>query len=171
VFVTGAAACDTVGVGDLVMIVRRILVPLDFSEHSLRALRVAIDLAKQTGASLRLLAVLEMSDIRLALQAGLYGFSRDSDLHAAVSRWVQRRFASLELPPGVRATKTVRRGLIEEEIVAAAGRGVQLIVMGSSGVISRFPVGSKTKAVLRNSPVPVLVVPATAREEKGRRSG
>jgi nucleotide-binding universal stress UspA family protein len=150
------------------MTVKRILVPLDFSEQSLRALRVAIDLAQQTGASLRLLTVLEASDIRVALQAGLYGFSSDSDLHTKVARWVQRRFASLELPPGVRATKTVRRGLIEDEIVAAAERGVQLIVMGSSGVISRFPVGSKTKAVLRKSPVPVLVVPVTARAPKGR---
>lgn len=138
------------------MPIRRLLVPIDFSPESLRAVKVARDLATQTGARLRFVTVLDVSDLRAALRAQLSGFTTDTEVHAALLRWIQDHYAQIDMTG---ATRTIRRGIVEQEILAAiASYKPDLVVMGSAGLMHRLPLGSTTEYVIRESPVSVLVV-------------
>jgi nucleotide-binding universal stress UspA family protein len=138
------------------MTIRRILVPIDFSPESLRALEVARDLATQTGARLRFVTVLDVSDLRAALRADLSGFRTDEEVHGALVRWIRQQYAQIDMTG---ATRSVRRGVAEQEIVAAIrSYKPDMVVMGSAGLAHRFPLGSTTEAVIRSSPASVLVV-------------
>ncbi len=141
------------------MKVRRILVPIDFSPESVAAAGVAADLARQLGARLRLLTVLDVSDLRVALKARLYAFKTDAEVHRAVLRWIREQYDRLALPGDVLCTRSIRRGMVEAEIISAVKKNrPQLVVMGSWGLARRLPLGSKTAAILRRCTVPVLVV-------------
>ena len=142
--------------------IKRILCPVDFSDASCRAAQYAAsELAPQLVAEIVWTTVLETSDIRVALDAGLYGFHNDEDLHRQVEEWIERQFARVDVGGTVRTTRDVRRGLPEREILEAIHEhSPQLIVMGSNGIARRMPVGSKTEYVLRHSNVPVVVLRA-----------
>lgn len=141
------------------MTITRILVPVDFSPASFRGAAVAVDLARQLGARVRMVTVLDVGDLRVAMKSRLHGFTNDAGVRKAVRRWVEEQFARIEIPKGVHATRAVRRGIVEKEISAAIrSYRPQLVVMGSAGMTRRLPIGSKTDYVIRNSSVPVLVV-------------
>jgi nucleotide-binding universal stress UspA family protein len=131
---------------------------MDFSPHARAAAVVAGDLAIALGASIRYLTVLDVSDLRVALKARLHGFDTSAEVRAAVAQWVDDQYAKLSTPAGVETTRTIERGNAEPKIVAAIEKyQVDLVVMGSSGLARKLPIGSKTGEVLRLSPVPVLV--------------
>ena len=137
---------------------RRILLPMDFSPHARSAAGVAFRLASQLSATVRLITVLDVSDLRVAIKAGLDRFTTSAQVHDAVEAWVDRQYDSLSIPKDVTWTKVVQRGFAADEICAAIEKWrPQLVVMGSSGLASRLPVGSKTADVLRRSNVPVVV--------------
>ena len=143
------------------MTITRILAPIDFSPASLRGAQEAAALARQLGARLRFVTVLDVGDLRVAMKANLRGFSTSEEVRRLVKRWIQDQFRKIELPQGVRATRSIRRGIVEKELVAAiAAYRPQLVVMGSGGMTRRFPIGSKTEYVIRNCRVPVVVVTA-----------
>ena len=138
---------------------RRILVPIDFSSPALAAVEVAVSLAEQLGARVRVLTVLDVGDLRVALKAHLYAFKTDVEVRRAVRRWIDDRFAELRVPSDVDVTRAIRRGIVDQEIMSVIrGYRPQLVVMGSHGLCRRLPLGSTTATILRRSPVPVLVV-------------
>lgn len=138
------------------MPLRRILVPIDFSPESLAAVKVARDLAEQTGARLRFVTVLDVSDLRAALKAHLSGFRTDDEVHRALETWIDDNYARIDRRG---ATRSIRRGIAESEIVAAiASYKPEMVVMGSSGLARAIPIGSTTEYVIRHARVPVLVV-------------
>ncbi|HEV2719682.1 MAG TPA: universal stress protein [Thermoanaerobaculia bacterium] len=140
------------------MLVERILVPIDFSPESLQGVEIARTLAAQTGAALRFVTVLEVGDLRAALAAHLSGFHTDEEVHRALERWVEENYARIDTSG---ATREIRRGIAEREILdAIAELAPQIVVMGSAGLARRLPLGSTTDYVLRHSAVPVLVVKA-----------
>ena len=137
---------------------QRILLPMDFSPHARAATVVACNLARKLDATIRLLTVLDVSDLRVAMKARLHRFATSAELRRAVEEWVEEQYASLSLPSGVRVTRTITRGFAEQQILAAIAKyRPHLVVMGSSGLARRLPIGSKTAEVLRRSSVPVLV--------------
>jgi nucleotide-binding universal stress UspA family protein len=140
--------------------IRRIVVPVDFSDASNRAARYAAsELAKPLGAEVVLVTVLEISDLRVAMKEGLHGFDSDDELRAQVEQWLEDNFAKL----GIDARRDVRRGIIDREICEAiAEHEADLVVMGAVGITRRIPLGSKADYVLRHVDVPVLLV----KEEK-----
>ena len=139
--------------------IRRILIPVDFSSTSRKAAAWGIGLAQQLGVEALVVSVLEPSDLRVAMNAGLHGFETDEDVKRQVHEWVREQYASI-VPAGAKHVSTdVRRGLVEREIVEAiVDFDASLVVMGSSGVTSRVPFGSKTEYVMRNCDVPVVVI-------------
>ncbi len=136
--------------------IRRIVVPLDFSDASCRAAHYATrELAPVHGAEVVLVSVLEPSDIRVAMSAGLHGFETDEELHARVEQWVEEQFAKV----GANARRDIRRGLVDREILEAIHEHqADLIVMGAVGIAKRFPMGSKAEYILRHTSVPLLLV-------------
>jgi len=158
-------------------IVRRILVPLDFSAASLRAASFACALARQLGAEVLCTTVVDVLDLHIAMRAGLPDFETNADLQRQVRGWIDREFEKLTATAGLDVQLEVRRGIPEQEILKAVRRyKPDLIVMGSIGIARRLPLGSRTRAVMRGTFVPVLVVrPAENGHENGvrtrRRSG
>jgi len=142
------------------MQIRKILVPLDFSEHSMKALATAIDLAKTFGARIVLihaysaLPYIGLSDqvpippdffemVHLAAARSL-GKAAEQPSRAGVP--VETRLS--ELPPA-------------EAIVAAAQElEVDLIVMSTRGLsgLKHLLLGSVAERTIRLAPCPVLAL-------------
>jgi nucleotide-binding universal stress UspA family protein len=140
--------------------IKRILVPIDFSDMSRRAAHYAIsELAPQLGADVVLVTVLEVSDLRTAMRAGLHGFDTDEEVRRQVHDWVEAQFAMLESHGPVSVQRDIRRGLPDRELVAAIREHKpDLIVMGAAGMGRRDPIGSKTEHLIRQVDVPVLLI-------------
>jgi nucleotide-binding universal stress UspA family protein len=150
----------------------QILVPLDGSENSERALPHAQELAQASGATLHLIQVVSRSEELNMARGGGYGF-----LAAEYSQDLAREFiaarinrageylkeAAMRLETGgIQAETVVREGATAENIVQyAQEKGIDLIIMGTRGQggIQRFLLGSTTDRVLRTGHLPVLVVP------------
>jgi nucleotide-binding universal stress UspA family protein len=151
--------------------IRRILVPVDFSAASLQAAAYAFALARQLGAEVRCTTVVDVSDLRVAMQAGLHDFDTSSALQRQVRKWIGGEFDRLTADAGVEVQRDVRRGIPELEILEAIGRyKPDLIVMGSTGIARRLPLGSRTRAVMRGTLVPVLTVRPRENVETRRRA-
>lgn len=140
------------------MIFQKILVPLDGSEHSSRALEVAIQLAKQLKCKLVLLTVYSM--------VAASGSSPELSL-MAIDASRDRGKEILK-----KAEETVNSEMIEVETELAAGTAVEaivekskegkfdMIVMGARGLgtMKKLLIGSVSEGVIKNSPCPVLIV-------------
>lgn len=139
--------------------IERILIPVDFSPASRKAAKWGIDLASQLKVEALIVSVLEVGDLRVAMNAGLHGFETDDDVKRQVDEWVTSQYAQI-VPKGAKNVRTdVRRGIAEQQIVEAIAQyRASLVVMGSSGVTRRLPLGSKTEHVMRHCDVPVVVI-------------
>jgi Universal stress protein UspA and related nucleotide-binding proteins len=147
--------------------VRRILVPVDFSDASRHAAAVAFGLARQLGAGVRCVAVIDVADLRIAMRAGLHDFETNRELQADVHRWIADQFDTITAECGLDVEREVRRGIPEQEILDSVRQyEPDLIVMGSSGITRRLPLGSRTRTVMRATEVPVLVVRAPEKSSK-----
>jgi universal stress protein A len=153
--------------------ITRILVPLDFSPPSNRALQYATTLAARLGASVTLLHVVDNPLASGAWTSEIYVPDLPQMLEALVGE-ANKRLASLEsvaANAGVKAETTVVTGHPAYAIVEHAGAGrFDLIVMGTHGRtgLAHAFVGSVAERVVRRSPCPVLTVrdAAAAKEER-----
>ena len=144
---------------------QRILVPVDGSELSDRAINVSIDLARQLGAAitgfvaepLPELPDLPSSPGRLQRQV-----AEHDALTAAHAQAVLGRFAEQARAAGVAFEgHTAQAHQIDKAILAEAeSQGCDLIVMVTHGrgAFGEFLYGSQTKAVLSASRLPLLVL-------------
>jgi universal stress protein A len=142
--------------------IQKILVPMDFSEGSVAALRYAAGLAQRTGASLTLLHVVDsliapMEDLE-------YTYVDSKSLRAAVEKRANEKLSELarkETDPTAHASPLVRRGTTWEQIIETTkSGGADLIVIGSHGYsgLKRVLLGSTAEKVVRHATCPVLVV-------------
>src|SRR5512140_1072929 len=140
---------------------RSILVPIDFSIHSKNALKYAIPLAEQFGASLHLVFVVEPTVYPADLGFGqvvLPGIEEElrdkgaEELQALIEREIGSR---------VQASCVVRTGSPHQEILSEAEeKGVDMIVVathGHSGV-EHMLFGSTADRIVRHAKCPVLTI-------------
>src|SRR5512141_1962962 len=138
-----------------------ILVPVDFSPASLKALREAGRLADARVASLTLLHVRPISDVAAAIAEGREDLIKGSSraLAAALKRHYAERLAALAARAGAVEAR-LATGRASREILKAA-RGFDLVVMGRPGRGGGAGLlGGTTGKVLSGSSAPVVVVPA-----------
>jgi universal stress protein A len=138
---------------------KQILVPTDFSEPSLKAVRYAVRFAEQSGATIHLLYVIDRP-----------AFNHDFDAFPLVlpkpelSRTCKERLLSLagtEIGELIPVHVQVRLGKPFREIVDAAREtDADLIVIATQGHsgIKHVLLGSTAELVVRHAPCPVLVV-------------
>jgi nucleotide-binding universal stress UspA family protein len=139
---------------------RHFLVPVDFSESSLRALRHAVGLAEESGGGLTIVHV-------VAADYGWLDIGREQyrDLDKALQKQAAAELHALadaNVPRNVPADLEVRIGRPAEEIVAAASESKSdLIVLSTRGLtgLDRYLIGSVAERVARLAPCPVYLMP------------
>jgi nucleotide-binding universal stress UspA family protein len=135
--------------------VRTILCPIDFSDHSRRALQYAAALARAHKSTLLVLHVNPAGAGRQVSDAPILGTPTPGDLTAEASRFIQSADTA-----GVPVEVITRKGTVAEEILKQA-TGADLLVIGTHGRsgFDRLILGSVTEKVLRKADCPVLSVP------------
>ena len=153
----------------------QILVPLDGSELSEKALAMAQHLASASGTSLHLLQVISLQpelDARRAMggeSVTVLEMAQDAarrliEVQTARGKEYLEGLAVQLQQAGLNVTTVIREGAAAENIIEYdTEHAIDLIVMsthGRSGV-KRFFVGSVTDRVIRAGETPVLVLPAS----------
>lgn len=152
---------------------QKILVPLDGSEHSLKALDIAIQVAKKFEGKITLVHVYSaavrpvMVPETTTLPPPMIPIMTPMEVSKVVE--AARKAGSGILTDGAQKVKAegvlvetaLREGNTVQEIVKTAEEGgFDLIVMGARGIgkIRELLLGSVSDGVLRNAPCPVLIV-------------
>lgn len=149
---------------------KKILVPIDFSEPSIKALQYSLALAQHFGSQIILVHVIQkmspttrlimdQSKIqnRLKLEA-------DRSLNTFIKKHIQVK---------VNLDKAIKIGVPFDEIVTAAKQyDVDAIVIATHGYsgLKHITMGSTAERVVRHAPCPVLVVREKEREFISRKS-
>jgi nucleotide-binding universal stress UspA family protein len=145
---------------------KRILVGIDEGQPAQRAVDAAADLAKQVGAELILLHVVDLGLVYVPEVS-----MTDTSLLAHLREQGEQLLTDTieRLPPGI----TVRRVLVEGEpaesvITAAQEWQADLIVVGSDsrGRLAHFLLGSTADSVIRKAPCPVMTTRAYAMDAR-----
>ena len=140
---------------------KRILVPIDFSETSLYALRYALTFARQFSGSLYVLHVYEAPSFLAGYQ------TLPKTVAAPDSEVIQKiriqldSLAEAENDSRVPIKTCVREGKAYDEIVRfAKAELVDLIIISTHGYtgLKHTLLGSTAERVVRHAPCPVLVV-------------
>lgn len=138
---------------------KRIIVPIDFSEQSEFALEVAANLAQKYGSELIVLHMLELSNAILTTNG-----TAINDEAVFYLKLAEQKFeAFLDKPylEGVKVTPILKHFKVFSEVNEVANEHqANLIVMGSHGAsgVKEALIGSNTEKVVRNSDIPVLVI-------------
>jgi len=153
------------------LLIRRILVALDASPHSLAALEAAVDLAARLRAELSGLFVEDVNLLRLAgsplaQEVGFFSATRrrldaqqiERQLRAQASR-VRQALQAMAEPAEVQWSFRIARGVIASELLTAAAE-VDLIILGRGGwsLTRRRRLGSTARAVLSEAPCLALIL-------------
>jgi nucleotide-binding universal stress UspA family protein len=138
---------------------RVILVAVDKSEHSDKAVAVARDLAKVSGGVVHVFHVLERQVV-VGKSGGAFELETEEEAESLLSSEI-----AVLTEAGVKVQPQVRRGRQEETfhtiLQVADEVSADVIVMGTRGLstLAALVLGSTTYKVLHVSKRPVLVVP------------
>ncbi len=141
---------------------KKILIPIDFSDEAKYACKVASQIAKKTNSEIILLHMLDIPSE--AIDPIESNNLRGGGQAIFIMKAIHKRFEKIKALPffdGLKVTEDVKfhkafNGVIEE----SKKYDVDLIVMGSQGAtgLKEMLVGSNTEKVVRHSEIPVLVI-------------
>ncbi|MGZ8921614.1 MAG: universal stress protein [Limisphaerales bacterium] len=140
--------------------IKKILVPIDFSDCSKKALQYALPLAQQHMAEVVLLYVAPTP----SYAGGEYGIIDNSAFDAELRVTGEKRlesFAADEIGVSVPVEKIARTGSATAEIIdVAENLPADIIVISTHGYsgLKHVLLGSVAEHVVRHAPCPVLVV-------------
>jgi nucleotide-binding universal stress UspA family protein len=147
--------------------IKKVLVPTDFSDSARHALRYGISFAKEYGAELVLLHVVE--NLTVGYASDLFPVPM-AEVFQEISGYAKTELAKLAAEAkekGVAVTELVAQGKPSAEIIRFAGESaVDVIVLGThgKGMLDQALFGSTTERVVRRAPCPVLTVPMAGHE-------
>jgi nucleotide-binding universal stress UspA family protein len=163
---TSCSNSSTSTCGSITVVFKSILCPVDFSEHSERALGYAIDVAALTGAHLTIMTAVDPF-LDAASSAAGHGEALRRQTQDEIQQLLSRISGSrgrLREAPGI----AVVTGEAGDEILKQIGEcNADLVVMGTQGLegARRMMFGSTTEQVLRESQVPILAVPTPQEQD------
>lgn len=145
---------------NLYLIMKKILIPTDFSKHAEYALKVAAQIAKKNDGEIILLHMLELPH-----QAGdAIGAGKDIPEIMFFKNAAIKKLEDLmdeDYLDGIKVSEVVQFELAFDGILKISQKNnVDLIVMGSHGAsgYKEMFIGSNAEKVVRNSDVPVLII-------------
>jgi len=140
----------------------KILFPTDFSEHSEYALSYALSFAKEYGAKLHVLHVIE--DVQYLANAYMFDvpvMPSFADIEQSRLKEMQEFIERVITDPTIEIEKTIKRGRPFIEIIQTAREeDVDLIVIATHGRsgLEHVLFGSVAEKVVRKAPCPVLSI-------------
>jgi nucleotide-binding universal stress UspA family protein len=143
------------------MDIRRILVPLDFSQHSQKALSWALAMAERWRSHILLLHVVPRPSYPPMLMGSYFNVA---EFEASLQADAETRAKEMVAQTGNKAVQIDTKIVIGEPFSdichLAEQEKVDLIVMGSHGRtgLSHVLLGSVAERVVRHAPCPVMVV-------------
>lgn len=149
-------------VGQTVMY-QKILVAVDGSATSLRGLDEAMRVAKATGGRLRLVHVLNTLILESEIASTAYYQALAESIRDSGAKILEHAAMVVHdagMPFEQKMIEKVGAHAADEIIAQAKDWGADLIVLGTHGRrgVTRLVMGSDAERVLRQSPVPVLMV-------------
>jgi nucleotide-binding universal stress UspA family protein len=137
---------------------RRILVPIDFSTCSQLAFDCSVTLARDFGAELRLVHVIDPHSYPFGDEYAALDTTR---LIRSARNSAQRELREMAAQAKVQYSVQGRTGSPAKEICSAANKDVDLIVTSTHGRtgLGHVLIGSVAEHVIRYAPCPVLVLP------------
>lgn len=151
------------------MIQIKVLVPIDFSGCSIKALEVAAKLAKKINAKLIILNACEKSVAYVDTSATAYSRDLRKEAESNAKSSFESIEKSIEALQEVEHTFTVIHAFAKEAILSLALKeDIELIVMGTTGAsgIKGVLFGSNTHAIVKNVVCPVMIIPEEAETGK-----
>lgn len=151
------------------ILLKRILVPTDFSEASAAAVQYGVALARSFNANLHLLHVESRHDLEMMVERELVVANALKETAGVTSpqnaaRELLAKILTDEEEQALRAEYVLRAGGVGgpyvEIVRYAKERNIDLIVMGThgSGFLSHMLMGGVAEKVVRRAPCPVLTV-------------
>lgn len=141
-------------------IMKKLLVPTDFSTTAERAISFAIELAKQSGGEIFLLHVYDHIKEQFSSHKEII---KEYNTQQVQERSQQLRSAQETISKeGIPATTLLYSGEVSDTIIwAAKENGVDCIVMGTLGAtgLKTAIFGTKTASVLSETSIPVITIP------------
>jgi nucleotide-binding universal stress UspA family protein len=153
--------------------IRRILVPVDFSDFSVRALAHAGGLAETHDAALTLLHVIEEPTFPAFYEAASAVYGPPPDLTDEARAALHRLVDEADLADGLEVTCVVQVGRAAPAIIDwAEAHETDVVVLASHGLtgLKHLLLGSVAEKVVQRAPCPVFIVKAFGRslvEERG----
>jgi nucleotide-binding universal stress UspA family protein len=147
--------------------IKRILVPTDFSEQAKYAYEIAISIARKTGAVIKLLHVVEVPYGSTFTATGDVSIPNDNMEQVFVLQLLEK--TKSDMAKLVKSTEHAGVDVVQEVDVdrpiskiksIIKDENVDLVVMGSKGSsgLDEFLLGSNTEKVVRSADCPVLTV-------------
>lgn len=140
---------------------RLIHVPLDGSLYAEQALPLAIELAKRDGAALQIVRVHEPIEGEFLHRPGTYGSALDRELMDNAREQLNATVSAVAEKTGFRADIALLKGPIPEMVARhASASQADLLVMTTQarGPLGRLWFGSVADALVRQAPIPILLV-------------
>jgi nucleotide-binding universal stress UspA family protein len=143
------------------MAITKILVPIDGSKHSLKAFRVALDIAKNNNAKINVLTCLEKEDV-----GAWYIDKRTNKKIMSDAKKFAKDFLSKLEKPAADVNIPISLNILETKsasnqiITFSNSKKIDLIVIGSHGRggFNKFLLGSVSNKVSQMAKCPVMIV-------------
>lgn len=141
--------------------VKKILVPIDFSDYSISALRYAVNFAEHFNAKIYLVYVVEPAVYPADFSMGQVSIpSMDVDLNARAEEEL-KKLAKAEFIDHVETEVFIKSGKPFVEIIETASeKDIDLIIIATHGHtgVEHLLFGSTAEKVVRKAPCPVLTI-------------
>jgi universal stress protein A len=145
--------------------VKKILAPIDFSEHSMNAMRSAMELAKDVGAEVHLMHVIAPHHHFIPLPLATSGEeSRELVREAAMIEQAEQELARIKKDDFGDSKNVLTFAVIGHPVQKLADyakeQSIDLIVMSTHGrsSVEHMLLGGTTEKLVRSAPCSVLVI-------------
>ena len=140
---------------------KSILVPIDFSRHSLFALDKSIFLARLLRADLVFLHVIEEAIFTMAFTGKLFSRKKYKAEYQAKAKTALQELIKEKIPSGVSVKSIIKFGTVYGSVIQTAKENnCSMIVMGTHGAsgIQELLAGSNASKVVKTATCPVITI-------------